>query len=53
MREALAEGKSIYSGGIDYEDCKYSYARIFEEIWRIMKENGDGSFVEIDGDLSY
>ncbi len=53
VRAALAEGKSIYCGGINYEECEYNYAGVFEEIWQIMKENGEESFIEIDGDLSY
>lgn len=53
VREALAEGRSVYGGGINYEECEYNYAGIFEEIWQIMKENGDGDFITIDGDLSY
>lgn len=53
VREALKEGKSIYSGWVDYEECEYNYASIFENIWKIMRENGGDNFIEIDGDLSY
>ena len=52
-RKALKEGKSIYGGSVCFEECDYDYANIFEEIWNIMKTNGDGNFVEIDCDLSY
>ena len=53
VREALLAGKSIYTGYVCYEECEYNYASVFEDIWEIMKEHGDGNFVEIDGDLSY
>ena len=53
VRKALAEGKSIYSGGIDYEDSVYDYTGVFEKIWQIIKENGEGDFITIDGDLWY
>lgn len=53
VREILKAGKSIYTGIVYYEECEYNYASIFEEIWEIMKENGDEDFEEIDGDLSY
>lgn len=52
-REALKEGKSVYGGWVDFEECEYSYSNIFEKIWKIMEENSDGDFEEIDGDLSY
>lgn len=55
VREALQSGKSIYSGWVSFEDdcAEYGYAGIFEKIWKIMEENGDGNFVAIDDDLSY
>ena len=53
VRRALKEGKTVYSGSVCYEGCEYYYAAMFERIWKIMRENGEGDFVEIDGDLSY
>lgn len=53
VRDALKEGKSVYSGIVCYEECEYNYAAVFEKLWDIMKENGNGNFVEIDADLSY
>lgn len=53
VRESLKTGKSVYSGYVCYEECEYHYAKVFENIWEIMKEHGDDDFVEIDGDLSY
>lgn len=52
-RKALRDGKSIYSGCVCFEDSDFDYAGVFEKIWDIMKNNGDGDFVEIDCDLSY
>ena len=53
VREALREGKTIYNGTVYFEECEYGYARLFERIWAIMEENGDGNFTTIDDDLSY
>lgn len=53
VREALKSGKSIYSDSVCFEVCENSYASVFEDIWEIMKENGNEDFEEIDGDLSY
>lgn len=55
VREALKSGKSIYSGRVSFEDdcAEYGYANIFESVWKILEENGDGDFVAIDDDLSY
>ena len=53
VRKLLKEGKSVYSGYVTYEECEYHYAAVFEKMWNIMKENGNGDFVEIDADLSY
>ena len=52
VREALKSGKSIYSGWISFEE-DWGYAEIFEKVWKLMEENGDGNFVAIDDDLSY
>lgn len=53
VRDALKEGKSVYSGIVYYDDCEYDYAAVFEKLWEIMKKNGNGNFVEIDADLTY
>ncbi len=53
VRDALAAGKSIYSGDVDFECAGEYYAEIFESVWRIMEKNSDGDFITIDGDLSY
>ena len=53
VRRVLKEGKTVYSGSVNYEMCEYDYAGLFRNIWDIMEENGEDDFVEIDGDLSY
>ena len=53
VRKALKQGKTIYDGYVDYEQSDYEYASIFEEIWEILKENGNGNFEAINDDLSY
>lgn len=52
-REALKEGKSIYHGWVCFEGCEYDYSKLFEKIWEILEENGDGNFTAINDDLSY
>lgn len=55
IRDALKSGKSVYTGWVSFEDdmAEYGYADIFEKVWGLMEQNGDGGFVTIDGDLSY
>ena len=53
IKKALSEGKTIYGGWVSFEESDYSLADIYENIWRILEENGDGDFVAIDNDLSY
>lgn len=53
IREALKDGKTVYNGYVDFEECEYSYSEFFEEIWEALEENGDGTFSAIDDDLSY
>lgn len=52
IREALKEGKTVYTGGVCFE-YGYDIADVYETVWKIMKDNGNGSFVAIDDDLSY
>ncbi|MBD5485148.1 MAG: hypothetical protein HDR18_06435 [Lachnospiraceae bacterium] len=53
IRKALKEGKTIYSGCIDFECCDYNYAELFENLWEKLDDAGEKSFEVIDGDLSY
>ena len=53
IRQALKEGKSIYTDWVSFEECEYGYAGIFQDIWNILEKNGDGDFVGIDTSLDY
>lgn len=53
IREALKEGKTVYSGWVSFEDPSYDVAEVYEDIWEILAESGDGNFVAINDDLSY
>ena len=52
VKQALANGKAIYSGDVIYENTADRYASIFEQIWSILEENGNGNFEIIDDDLT-
>ena len=52
IREALADGKTVYMGCVDSE-AVYTFTEIYERIWEILEENSDGNFVKIDGDLCF
>ena len=53
IRKALSEGKTIYGGGVYFEDCENELAEIYSNIWEILTETGDGDFNTIDDDLYY
>lgn len=53
IRDIIKSGKSLYYGWISFEECEYDYGSLFENIWKILEEHGDGSIEVIDGDLSY
>jgi hypothetical protein len=52
-RKALANGLSVYSGEVVFEECEWQLAKIYTDIWNIVKENSDGDFKAIEADLSY
>lgn len=51
IRQALAEGKSIYSGDVSFEPDADQYPNVLEEVWGILEELDD-DFEIIDDDLS-
>lgn len=53
VKHALKEGKNIYEGYVSFEYDAYDDASTFEDIWKILKENGEDSIVEIETSLSY
>lgn len=52
VRNALAQGKTIYEGEIIFAREVYDIASIAEDLWKILENTGDGNFEMIDGDLS-
>ena len=50
IKQALSEGKSIYTGDVVYEPDVNQYSDILEEIWSILEDNDN--FEVIDDDLS-
>ena len=50
IKQALSEGKSIYSGDVIFEPDVNQYADILEDIWKILEDSDN--FEVIDGDLS-
>ena len=53
VKNALAEGKSIYTGEVTFDEAEYLYSSLFEDIWSILEKTGNGNFEAIDDDLSY
>lgn len=53
VKEALAEGKTVYSGRVNYEESDYHYARVFAKLWEVLEKSEEGSFTAINDDLSY
>jgi len=53
IRRALKEGKTIYTGDIDFECSDYDYAALFQNLWGRLDSAGDKNFEVIDGDLRY
>ena len=50
IKQALSEGKSIYTGDVVYEPDVNQYSDILEEVWSILE--GSDNFEVIDDDLS-
>lgn len=53
IRKALKEGRTIYTGYIDFECCGYNYADLFAKLWERLESAEEKTFEIIDGDLSY
>ena len=53
IKVAVEKGMTVYCGRIDHDCIEDDVCDVYEDIWNIMKENDDGDFVLIDGDLSY
>lgn len=53
IRAAINSGKDIYSGWVSFEDPSNDIADLFQKVWKLLEESGDGNFEIIDGDLFY
>ena len=53
IRKMLKEGKTIYNGWIEFEDCESQFAWLFEKLWSRLEEASQEEITIIDGDLSY
>ena len=51
IKKALKEGKSIYEGNIDFEECDYFIDQFYGLLFDSMKEKGRCSIIK--DDLSY
>lgn len=53
VRAALGKGKSVYSGYVCFRNSVNNYVGVFQDIWKIMQDNGDGTFLWKDEELRY
>lgn len=53
VRQALAEGKTIRHGNVDFECCEDTYAELFERLWKVLENAAPDTFSVLDGDLNY
>ena len=53
IRQALAEGKTIRHGDVDFECCEDTYAELFERLWKVLESAAPDTFSILDGDLNY
>lgn len=53
IRKALAQGKSIYVGGFDYEIAEDTINGLIKSLWEKLDEVEENKITIIDGDLDY
>lgn len=53
IRKSLKDGRSVYTGGINFECCEENYAELFIRLWKKLQTVSSDEFVIIDGDLDY
>ncbi len=53
VRKIHAEGKSLYSGYVSFEEADYGLREIYKSLWDTLEDNGAGDFEVLDGDLYY
>ena len=50
---AVKNGMKIYEGHVSFESTEYDLCEMYQDIWNILEENGDGNFEVIEGSLDY
>lgn len=53
IRKALAEGKTIYSDWVSFEESDYDLEDMFVSLWESLAEADGENFETIDGSLDY
>lgn len=53
IRQALAAGKTIRYGSVDFECCEYSYGALFTRLWEVMEEADPDIFSSVKDNLDY
>ena len=44
IRQALAAGKTVFQGDIDFECCEDTYAELFERLWKVLESAAPDTF---------
>ncbi len=51
IRQALADGKTVYRGCVNFECCEETQAELFERLWEALEDADPDTFLILDGDL--
>ena len=51
IRQALADGKTVYRGCVNFECCEETQAELFERLWEALEDADPDTFSILDGDL--
>lgn len=51
IRQALADGKTVYRDCVNFECCEETQAELFERLWEALEDADPDTFSILDGDL--
>lgn len=51
IQQALADGKTVYRGCVNFECCEETQAELFERLWEALEDADPDTFSILDGDL--
>ena len=51
IRQALADGKTVYRGCVNFECCEETQAELFERLLEALEDADPDTFSILDGDL--